>query len=158
MAKVLLNGWESYASVDRLADLLTDHGVTCEKKRNGNIWVKQNEKTTHDFFNFHKEVHDILKEYGDKPKRSDVDYTYFDHESYYTADDGGPVIIFSPYSGELSWPALIEPLWEKGYYVAIYDRSVCLSHNCIILVRKRKDKDKMFKCSINDGPTPKSLS
>ena len=143
MAKYFLNVWRGYMSVEHLADLLDSFGVTCDRKRNGNIWIKAKNKANSDLFEFEHVVYRVFNEHG-KPIFNKIDYDFFDHAGCFTADDGSSVLMFSPYWAEAHWPALIKPLWDAGYYVAIFDRNACHSSNSVIIVRKRKDGDEMF--------------
>lgn len=145
MAKVLLNRFKDYVSIDYLADVMEKNGVSCDRKRNGNVWVKCNQKTFNEFFDFQKTVYNIFRQYGKRIDRSKIDYDFFDHGGYFTADDGSGVFVFMPYWGEVNWPGLIAPLWEMGFYAEICDPDHKHSRPCPIIVRKAKDGDEMFQ-------------
>lgn len=145
MVKLVLNVWENYISTERLAELLESFGVTCDRKKNGNIWVRQSSKANDDFSKLQDAVYDIFRNHGGKPRFLEINNWFFDHAGCYTADDKTTICVFSPYSGEFHWPALIQPLWEQGYYVEIRDRNDCCSRNCVIFVRERKENDKIFR-------------
>ena len=130
-------------SVELLADLLESFGVTCERKRNGSIWYKANVKSSSDFREFQNVVYNYFWGYGNL-NYGNIQYDFFDHAGCYTADDGTSILMFSPYHSESHWPGLIKPLWDLGYYVAMFDGRAFQSFNHIILVRKRKDGDEMF--------------
>lgn len=147
MAKALLNSLECYASVEKLSEILETYGVICERKKNGNIWVNCKQKAFWDYDDLKRSVYRILHERDcfQMMNDSEVHYSFFDHSAYFTAVDGTTVSLFSPFWGDMSWPALIKPLWERGYYVAIYNRCQCQSRNVVVLVRKRKEEDEMFR-------------
>ena len=142
MSKILLNRNNFRITNEDLARCLEEQGVTCERKRNGNIWVKSNNRSADDFFDVENAVKDIFREHGGRLKYDQIRYDFFDHAGFYTADDGSTVTVFCPYWAQGNWPSLIPYMWEKGYYVSMCGDTV--------FVRKRKEGDVMFTPAQDD--------
>ena len=61
MPKILLNKNNFRITDEDLARCLEEQGVTCERKRNGNIWVKSNNRSADDFFDVKNTVQNIFR-------------------------------------------------------------------------------------------------
>ena len=144
MGKELINVWDHRVDIDSFLNMLEEFGVPCDKKKNGNIYAKSNEKSREDLRDFKNTVYALCKETGMDINKPDIDYMFFDHLGFFTADDGSSVFAFSPYCSEYHWPALIKPLWDKGFYVKMYHKKKCKAINHMVLVKPRKNTDTMF--------------
>lgn len=149
MAKLLLNGIDCWITPSRFAEVLENFGISCDRKKNGHIWVKSLQRSSDAYFDAESAVREIVKEQGDIPGLPHIGIhnlrlMFFDHICCFTDDEGYGVAMFSPYHCENTWPKLIPYMWEKGFYVAVYSRKECGSLNYVALVRKRKEKDTMF--------------
>ena len=145
MGKELVNMWDNRVSIDRFARLLESYHIPCERKKNGNVYAKSNQKAHTEEQEFRRNIYNFFKQYGQEVYKSGIDYHLFDHSFALTADDGSSVFVYSPYSSELSWPPMIEPLWEMGYYVTMCHMKEYEAINHLIIVRKRKEDDVMFR-------------
>ena len=141
MPKLRINKFESYVKPEHLATILEENGVSCERKRNGSIWAKSNSRSMHDLILFQNDFYNwFLDEYH---SRSEINYAFFDHAIYFTADDGISVLVFCPYWAETNWPPLIPFLWKKGYRASFYKGTYAFTG--VAVVRKKRKNDTLFE-------------